>query len=476
MVQVQALALLSHCTRLPGQIKEGWHWLGIAISVAFSLGLHQTRSGSPGDQPVSRQARRIWWTLYVRDRQQAQYLSRPMRIRDDEFDTPPLTLEDFDLENLEELHLPHLPFTSRKTLRRSVQANQAMIFIKMTELCFHVSGVLTTHFSMLSWKKSVAASEQLYSTSPTAWMMRRMRPEADIEGQHSRLTRWFAGLPPNCRYRAPSPAEIARTGGGSLLAHLALLHMAFHNTISTLHRFRAIPPHQASTFTLREQGIDSWHHVCQASQAISNISRDLHLDKLDQYLPTTLSTMQFAPILTQIARLPYESWENQEVALQNIFHCVKLVETQRSMYPSADWCAELVANMLSKGRISLLTDAEQVIYGLNFGDIGYNSRESATNFTMPLAPSEVHIEQNMDGTIPPVSHDERANESEQASTMQIHSNWDPSMVQDDLPEYDTLMNGTGQHEPWHGSGTLSDDWMEMLFSFEDSRNTFLHIV
>jgi hypothetical protein len=398
-----------------------------------------------------------------------------MRIRDDEFDTPPLTLEDFELESLEELHLPQVPFTSRKVLRRSSQANQAMIFIKMTELCFHIGDVLTMHFSMLSWKKLVVASERLRPTSPTAWKMRPMRPEADIEGLHSRLTSWIADLQPYLQYRAPSQVDIARTGG-SFFAHLALLHLAFHNTISTLHRCRAIPPHQPSNFASREQGTESWHHVCQASQAISNISRDLRMNNLEQYMPTTLSTMQFASILTQIARLPYESLGDQEDALQTIFHCVKVVETQRSMYPSSDWCAGLIANMLSKGQINILTDTEKVIYGLSFQEISYTDRKSVSNFKPPVAQSEVHHEENIDGLILPLAHHARANESELASAIPKHPDRDSSMIQEDLPEHDALMNEAGQQELWHDSFTLSDDWMEILFSFEDSCNTFSEIL
>ncbi|KAL1893316.1 hypothetical protein Sste5346_006493 [Sporothrix stenoceras] len=82
-----------------------WHWVGIAISLAQSLGFHRkpSRRSAGGDNNNIRRAsliRRIWWTCLVRDRWVALAKGRPMRIHDEDCDVPLPVLDDFagDLE------------------------------------------------------------------------------------------------------------------------------------------------------------------------------------------------------------------------------------------------------------------------------------------------------------------------------------------------------------------------------------------
>jgi hypothetical protein len=43
--------------------------------------------------------RRIWWTIYVRERQAAASLGLPSRIRDEDCDIEPLTPSDWETDN-----------------------------------------------------------------------------------------------------------------------------------------------------------------------------------------------------------------------------------------------------------------------------------------------------------------------------------------------------------------------------------------
>lgn len=63
---------------------EAWHWIGIAVSMCQTLGLHRSLQPSnesgQGSAARGRLLRRIWWSCFVRDRWLSVVKGRPMRI------------------------------------------------------------------------------------------------------------------------------------------------------------------------------------------------------------------------------------------------------------------------------------------------------------------------------------------------------------------------------------------------------------
>lgn len=51
------------------------------------------------DSHTARMRRRIWWTIYVRERQAAASLGLPSRIRDEDCDIEPLSPSDWETDN-----------------------------------------------------------------------------------------------------------------------------------------------------------------------------------------------------------------------------------------------------------------------------------------------------------------------------------------------------------------------------------------
>ncbi|KAL3458373.1 fungal-specific transcription factor domain-containing protein [Aspergillus heterothallicus] len=93
-----------------------WHWLGVAMRYAFSMGLH--RESTYHNRPSSGVCRRIWWHLFNQDKLQSLCYGRPPAVRLYEMDVPPPTLEDF-----------------------SVYSPDNEIFIQRTRLCIILSKV-----------------------------------------------------------------------------------------------------------------------------------------------------------------------------------------------------------------------------------------------------------------------------------------------------------------------------------------------
>lgn len=91
---IQALFLLSFWRAGALLEKDVRHWLGAAISLAQTKGLH--RSDGSADSQGARLRKRLWWSLYTRDRQCAAALGLPNRVRDEDCDFEFLEVSDFE--------------------------------------------------------------------------------------------------------------------------------------------------------------------------------------------------------------------------------------------------------------------------------------------------------------------------------------------------------------------------------------------
>ncbi|QGA15740.1 hypothetical protein EYB26_003400 [Talaromyces marneffei] len=94
--KLQAVFLLSFWRSTPGHEKDTRYWLGAAISLAQTGGLHMLSKLSllkPKEKSVRK---RIFWSLYIRDQQVAAAYGLPPRIRDEDCDIPMLDETDFD--------------------------------------------------------------------------------------------------------------------------------------------------------------------------------------------------------------------------------------------------------------------------------------------------------------------------------------------------------------------------------------------
>ena len=91
---IQALFLMSFMRAGALLEKDTRHWLGAAISLAQSKALH--RSAGKAESQIAKLRRRIWWSLYTRERQCAAALGLPNRIRDEDCDFESMEISDFE--------------------------------------------------------------------------------------------------------------------------------------------------------------------------------------------------------------------------------------------------------------------------------------------------------------------------------------------------------------------------------------------
>ncbi|KAF2622819.1 hypothetical protein BU25DRAFT_434533 [Macroventuria anomochaeta] len=94
LIVLQAVFLMSFWRAGALLEKDARHWLSVAISLAQTKALH--RSTGESDEKLARLKRRLWWAIYVRERQCGSALGLPSRIRDEDCDVEPLTILDFE--------------------------------------------------------------------------------------------------------------------------------------------------------------------------------------------------------------------------------------------------------------------------------------------------------------------------------------------------------------------------------------------
>jgi hypothetical protein len=85
---IQSVFLMSHWYTTSDDRDGPWHWNGIAIGLAHTIGLHRlpvpASQDSRGIRPFWR---RLWWSIYCREAWLSLGQGRPMRVSLDDSDT-----------------------------------------------------------------------------------------------------------------------------------------------------------------------------------------------------------------------------------------------------------------------------------------------------------------------------------------------------------------------------------------------------
>ncbi|KAJ5383898.1 Transcription factor [Penicillium concentricum] len=137
---IKSLVLLSFW-RDKGTDKDPLHWMGIAVSLAYTAGLHRVPDRRI---PVAsqRDGMRTWWSLFCRDRILSLSTKRAGIIDDSAFETPILTMTDFELSTYSPGDICALS-TSEVLEDLEIQKRLALIFIENAKLSLCISRVLT---------------------------------------------------------------------------------------------------------------------------------------------------------------------------------------------------------------------------------------------------------------------------------------------------------------------------------------------
>ncbi|KAK4038776.1 fungal-specific transcription factor domain-containing protein [Parachaetomium inaequale] len=348
LILVQGLLLMTYWYETPDDQKDTWHWMGVAISLAHTIGLHRDPAKTPMIPRKQKLWKRVWWSCLMRDRLVALGMRRPTRIKSEDFDVPPLNEDDFEIEALpEENQLLGPECALMRDLE--MQRELAVMCIEKAKLCMLIGDMLKVQYSVLS--RSGMRPE--HTTNSTHMLLPNKNPEnmEEVETVDQRLQAWFNSLPAPCLHRALDAATIT-DGNKALAVQRNLLHMIYHTTISALHRPLFLPasPTEGPSTPVEVQET-ARQRVREAAEHITRMAADLRVHSLERYLPTTGVTVILPAMIVHMLDTKSLDPETRAGAVQGLKECLVVMSNLRNIYAAADFATGFLDALLRKGML-----------------------------------------------------------------------------------------------------------------------------
>lgn len=345
LIIIQSLLLMSYWYETPDDQKDTWHWIGVAISLAHTIGLHRNPCNANMSPRKQKLWKRIWWSGFMRDRLIALGMRRPMRVQDDEFDVPMLEESDFDTDPLPDDVTVIGP---ECTIMRDSNAQRelAQMCVAKARLCVLVGHMLRAQYSVLMRDK--ARPDNTVNSTMMLFPHRKLDNYENVNLCDLKLLAWADSLPASCEYRPITPEDIS-SGLGTVALQRTLLHMVFHTTISALHRpqIQPVGPTRASQPVSQIQEM-ARRRVRDAAMHITRMCAELHQMRLDRYLPTTGVTVVLPALITHLVDIKNSDAQIRERAARGFRLCLKVMERMRDAYTAADYASIFVNEALRK--------------------------------------------------------------------------------------------------------------------------------
>ncbi|KIH89159.1 ct1b fusso cutinase transcription factor 1 beta [Sporothrix brasiliensis 5110] len=355
---VQALLLMTYWYETPDDQKDTWHWMGVAVSLAHTIGLH--RDPRTTGEPIRRQRLRklLWWCCFMRDRMIALGMRRPKRIRSEDADVPMLTPTDFETAILPE-DIDVVPTECRLVRDVEMQEQLAELCVEKAKLCVLVGNMLQQQYTILPRGRQRGSDA---GSSNSTMMLFPNRPVSDdgkgngpsvVDKIDAKLRAWLLALPVSCRYAALTPADV-QNGRATVAVQRTLLHLVYHTTMSALHRPRIQPVAAGAPMLPIELQEFSRARVRDAADCVTRMGGEMLRLRLEPYLPTAGVTVflpaMFAHLLDIKGGVPRE---RRQQAVLGFLTCMRIMESLRETYAAAEIAKGFVESLLKKAGINL---------------------------------------------------------------------------------------------------------------------------
>jgi hypothetical protein len=346
---VQALLLLTYYYETPDDQKDTWHWMGVATSVAHTIGLHRNPDKTHMDSKRTKLWKRIWWSTYMRDRLIALGMRRPTRIKSEDFDVPMLTLDDFEIAAIPD-SVTCVPADCHAARDVGLQRQLAIMCIEKARLCLCISHVLSKQYCVLNNNQGLQNDRTTMMLLP-----KKLDPEtSEVKACDEELQNWVKDLADEAKYSDDF------TGENSLDVNRALLHMVFFTTLSALHRPQVLPSSHGGPASvpvktnLASDLLDvSRRNVRRAASAITSIAQKLDQADLVKYLPTTGVTVLLPAIIIHLLDIKAPEEDTRRASLRGFCQCMAVMGKLRDLYAAADYSTAFLEAAIRKAGIHI---------------------------------------------------------------------------------------------------------------------------
>lgn len=344
---LQSLLLMSLWDGGRNEVRSTWYYTGLALSLAQNMGLHREPEESHPDHSLRR---RLWWSLYIRDRLIALGTRRPMRIRDDDYEVSMLSQRDFDCEPLDELLSPF--FNGGSSVEDTDHKTYLpLMCIELAKLCVCIGHVLTSQYTTFG-RRSLWTKELMVVPKQD---LERPAEASEIEQYDREIADWYKSLHPDVaivarrlanEWSSCSPTEW----------HWTVVDMLRLTLVGLLHRpqgFRPFPTSGADDNTHSKDLIQASRTKLKAA-ARELTSLTYKMLKYDQirYLPTSGVSMLLSASLTHILELEAQDDDIRDASIYRFDQIMRALKQLREIYGSADSAMNYLGMVIRKTGIS----------------------------------------------------------------------------------------------------------------------------
>ncbi|KAK3071754.1 hypothetical protein LTR53_008082 [Teratosphaeriaceae sp. CCFEE 6253] len=351
---IQSLLLMTYWYETPDDQKDSHHWMGIAVSLSHTIGLHRNPEKSLSmDAPRRRLWKRIWWSTYMRDRLVALGMRRPTRIKDADFDVPMLSLEDFEDDVLPDG--PSCMPADCTVLRDAEKQRQlAIMCIAKAKLCIFISNVLSVQYSVLHNNLGVASADGTPRTTMMLVAKGVEDPELnEVQACDKELRAWRVALTDEAKYTEPSWQDVD-AGNEDIVLNRSLLHMIYYATLSALHRPQVLPSTAMPPRDMQADQLEiSRKAVRLAASEITSIANSLFNLDMVRFLPTTGITTLLPAIIIHLLDIKAPDEATRRNSLQGFCQCMQIMAKLRDIYAAADYSTAFLEAAIRKAEITL---------------------------------------------------------------------------------------------------------------------------
>ncbi|EGP91831.1 uncharacterized protein MYCGRDRAFT_20893, partial [Zymoseptoria tritici IPO323] len=350
---IQSLLMMTYWYETPDDQKDSHHWMGIAVSLSHTIGLHRNPDKSPAMDPARKKLwKRIWWSTYLRDRQVALGMRRPTRIKDADFDVPMLEVSDFDVALLPEGD-SCIPADCKVLRDLDSQKQLAQMCMQTAKLSICMSHVLSVQYSVLNNNHGVV-DEEGSSRTTVRLVARQLNPEVnEVQTCDKELQEWHDALPSEAQYDTPTWSDVDN-GNRSVVLHRSLLHLMYYAALSALHRPQVLPSTAVAPRRLQSELLEhSRKTVRLAATEITRIAYQLYTLDMARFFPSTGITVLLPAIIIHLLDIKAPDESTRRHSLQGFCQCMQIMGKLRDIYAAADYSTAFLEAAIRKAEITL---------------------------------------------------------------------------------------------------------------------------
>jgi Fungal specific transcription factor domain len=329
----------------PDDQKDMWHWMGVTLSLAQTIGLHRDPKNSKMESRQQSLWKRIWWTCFMRDRMIALGTRRPMRIGDEDFDMPMLTLDDFETQEASPKVKEMLEGCS--LICDTAQLKElSLMCIQKSKLCVCIGKVLKTQYAVRSHK--------LGRTMETTITLLPKNSQADIcqvEQCEEAINDWYDQQPPGVIHNIED--SLGQCISEVITVHRAVLSMVHLALCNTLHRPRSQLISPSEDCNSRELQDQSRHKVRIAANHVTRIVHQIHEMNLTRYLPTSAVTVILSAIVIHLLDAKSDDYDGRRRSVQRYQQCMEVLQRLREIYVSADFATAFLEAAVRRANVPI---------------------------------------------------------------------------------------------------------------------------